>query len=363
MAQQEPKYQQVIDWVRDRIAAGDLKYGDRIPSEKELAEQFGLSRQTVRHATGELESQHIITRVRGSGTYIGGIGTQRAEQHMRIAVVSTFYESYIFPPTLKGIEEELSKAGYAMEVSFTDNRVTREREILRGILDKDNVDGLIVEPSKSTLPNPNIQYYAEIMDRGIPIIFFNAAYLELNAPCVRIDDTGIARKATKLLIDAGHRQIAGIFKADDGQGRLRYAGYAGALREAGIILEQRMILWIDTPAVLDLSIMEDYLFRRIDGCTAVMCYNDQVAYQLIDLALKRGIRVPDDISVVGIDDSYLTGASRVPFTSFPHPKQELGRKVADNLLEMIHNPDFDGNYLYDADPVNRESVKNRTVIK
>lgn len=358
MAQQGPKYQQVIDWFMGELASGKLKYGDRMPSEKELSEQFGLSRQTVRHATGELMSRRLVTRVQGSGTYVGGSYLMHREaKHMRIAVLSTFYESYIFPPTLKGIGEELSGAGYAMEVAFTDNLVHRESEILKGLLQKDNIDGMIVEPSKSSLPNPNLKYYREFQERGIPVIFFNAYYPELDAPCVRIDDTKIAGKAAKILIDAGHQKIAGIFKADDGQGRLRYAGYAQALEEAGLPMDQFDVLWIDTPATLDLSKMSEYLFYRLQGHTGVVCYNDQVASQLIDLAVTRGMRVPEDLSVVGIDDSYLANMSRVPLTSFPHPKAELGQKVAHNLLEMIRNPEFDGNYLYDADPVVRDSVQ------
>ena len=71
MAGQEAKYQKIINWVRQEIADGSLRSGDKLPSEKELSERFGLSRQTVRHATGELEAQHIVSRVQGSGPPAG----------------------------------------------------------------------------------------------------------------------------------------------------------------------------------------------------------------------------------------------------------------------------------------------------
>ena len=362
MTQVEPKYQQVVDWVKESIQGGRLKSGEKLMSEKELSEKFGLSRQTIRHATGELAAEGLVTRVRGSGTYIGRPReTVREERHMSIAVVSTFYESYIFPSTLKGIERILSKNGYSMQVSFTDNKNLREEAILRSLLEKDNIDGLIVEPTKSSLPNPNIRYYQELKDRGIPIIFFNALYDDLDVPCVRIDDTRVAKKAAELLIAAGHRNIAGIFKADDGQGRYRYEGYMRALLDSGIHVDEKCVVWIDTTDYRDLSRVEDYLFRRIGDSTAVLSYNDEVAYQLIELALKRGLSVPEDLSVVGIDDSYLAGVSRVPFTSFPHPKDLLGRKVAENLLEMIRDPGFDGNYLFDSEAVLRDSVLNRSM--
>ena len=360
MAGVEAKYRQVVEWVRDNIANGTLKSGDRLMSEMELSEQFGVSRQTIRHATGELVNEGLLTRVKGSGTYIGGAAVPalpKREKTMTIAVVSTFYESYIFPDTLKGIERVLSKNEYVMQVTFTDNRLYREEAILKAILEKDNIDGLIVEPAKSALPNPNLHYYEEIRRRNIPIIFFNAFYRDIDVPCVRIDDSKIAERATKVLIDAGHTKIAGIFKGDDGQGPLRYKGFLDAMIGAGLRANQEKILWLDTPMTVNLEEVGDYLFRRLGDSTGVVCYNDQVAYQLIELALKRGLNVPEDLSVVGIDDSYLAGVGKVPFTSFEHPKEKLGRKVAENLLKMIENPTFDGNYLFNSEPVYRGSVK------
>jgi GntR family transcriptional regulator of arabinose operon len=355
----EPKYQQVVDWVKENIEDGKFRPGDRLMSEAELSEKFSLSRQTIRHATGELAAMGYVTRVRGSGTYIGGMKKSvREERYMSIAVVSTFYESYIFPPTLKGIERVLSKNGYSMQVSFTDNKVHREEAILRNLLEKNNIDGLIVEPAKSALPNPNIHYYQELKARDIPIICFNAQYPDLDAPCVRLDDKKIAEQAAGLLIEAGHTSIAGIFKPDDGQGRFRYEGFLNALVGNGIPVDEKKVIWIDTTDYRDISTVEDHLFARIGDATGVVCYNDEVAYQLIELALKRGIRVPEDLSVVGIDDSYLAGVSRVPFTSFPHPKDLLGSKVAENLLAMIDHPDYDGNYLFGSEPVIRGSVKS-----
>lgn len=351
-------YIDVMNWIRENIENGTLRYGERLLSEKELAQQFGVSRQTVRHATGELVKEHILTRVQGSGTYIGSASpaTQR-EQYHNIAVISTFYESYIFPPTLRGIERILQESGYTMQVAFTDNQVDREETILRGLLDKDNIDGLIVEPSKSALPNPNLHYYQEILERHIPIITFNAYYPDLHVPCVRIDDRAIARKAAQVLLDAGHTRIGALLKLDDGQGRLRYEGYMQALLDAGIQPDPQSICWIDTYALTHMEDCADYLFRRLKDCTALLCYNDEAAMKVIDLAVRRGIHIPEDLSIIGIDDSNLASICRVPFASFPHPKETLGSKVAENLLAMIRDPAYDANHLYDADVIMRESIR------
>ncbi len=358
MTAREPKYQTVIDWITKEIADGRLKPGDRLMSEEKMGREFGLCRQTIRRATQELVRQGIVTRVQGSGTYVGGIlPKMRKERHMNVAVVSTFYESYIFPLTLRGIEKTLLNSGYAMQVSFTGNKVSNETTILKMILQKNNIDGLIVEPSKSALPNPNIKYYKEIMDRHIPIIFFNDIYPALQAPCIRLDDYSVSRDAANLLIQAGHKRLAGIFKLDDGQGRRRYSGFVDAVRESQLKISSRQIFWIDTEAQMELKEQEAYLFKRIEGCTGIVCYNDEVAKQVIDLALSRGIRIPEDLSVVSIDDSDLAEICRVPFTSFPHPKEKLGEKSAKNLLKKIDNPSFDGNYIFSAEAVLRDSIR------
>lgn len=358
MTENKPKYQVVIDWINEEIASGRMKLGDRLMSEEKLSEKFGLCRQTIRRATSQLVEESVLTRLQGSGTYVGQLVPHTPKKkHMNVAVVSTYYNSYIFPPTLRGIERTLSDAGYAMWLSFTDNRVERERIILEDILRKNNIDGLIVEAAKGALPNPNLSYYRELQKRNIPIIFFNDMYPELNAPCVRLDDYRITYKATRFLIQAGHKKIAAIFKLDDGQGRRRYSGYIDALREAEIRLNARTTIWIDTDSESNLEEMEEHLFRRIEGCTGVVCYNDEVAVAVIDLALKRNIQIPQDLSIVSIDDSELAEMNKVPFTSYPHPKEILGEKTAQNLLKLIENPAFDGNYLFEPKAVVRDSIR------
>ncbi len=377
MPGQEAKYQQIIDWVRENIRNGTLRHGDKLMSENELAHHFGLSRQTIRRATGELENMNLVTRVRGSGTYINtdgnGLSEEQPEQMVlrdapaagphtaareksgNIAVISTFNERYIFPDILKGIEGVLTENGYTMQVAFTDNRLSREREILQQLLMRDNIDGLIVEPVKSALPNPNLDYYKRLR-RRVPVIFFNAVYPGGHMPCVRIDDRKTGQMAVQYLLVRGHRKIGGIFKSDDGQGPLRYQGYLDAMIAAGAPVDQQSVVWLDTPAAASISDVGDYIFRRLHECSAVVCYNDQIAYQLVNLALARGIRIPEDLSVIGVDDSYLADVSRIPITSFLHPKKILGEKTAENMMQLIRDPSFDADYLFESTVVERSSV-------
>ncbi len=359
MSAQDTKYQIVIDWIKKNIESGSFKYGDRIKSEKEISEQFGLSRQTVRRATSELEREKVLTRIQGSGTYVGNrIQNVRRELHKNVAVMSTYIDSYIFPPTLKGIETVLSGKGYTTQLFFTDDRISQEEDILETLLSRNDIDGLIAEPSKSALPNPNLKYYREMARRGIPILFFNASYHSLHMPCVRMDDEKTAKNATELLIGSGHRKIAGLFKCDDGQGHYRYSGYNKALIEAGIRPDAGKVIWMDTGVLSNLKVVKEYIFERIKGCTAIVCYNDEAAFQLINLCLSEGIKVPGDISVVSFDDSDLSRMCQVPFTSYIHPKEELGKKAAENMLRLIEDPGFEAAYIFEPEPVIRDSIKN-----
>lgn len=357
MKQREPKYIALVNWIKEKISTRELHPGDKLYSENELSDMFGLSRQTVRHAIGILEAEGLVERIRGSGTYIGRRRGTVRKKTMNIAVISTYVDGYIFPPTLQGIVQTLSAKGYMTQIAFTNNRVDNERRILEGILEKDNVDGVIVEATKSALPNPNLEYYRELQKRQIAILFFNCVYPELKAPIVALDDVNVAKDAVEYLFSQGHRKIGGIFKADDGQGKLRYAGYTEALLEAGLGVDDRKILWIDTEDQKALKNICDSVLRRLIDCTAVFCYNDEVAYGLVELLRKEGFRVPGQLSIVSIDGSELSLLAEPQITSIPYPMEELGKKAAENIVRLIEEPDFDGDYLFRPDILVRDSVR------
>ena len=233
------KYEGIVRWIREQIEAEELQPGERIESEYQLCDRFGVSRQTVRHAIAVLEKEGMIEKRRGSGTYIkeSGIIGVRRKKTMQIAVMTTFVQEYIFSGIIQEIENKMSRAGYGIQISITNNSVDKERFILKSILDKKRVDGIIAEPTKSGLPNPNLDLYRQIMEQGIPVIFINSYYPELKAPHVSLDDKIAGKMATKYLIQCGHREIAAIFKADDGQGHRRYV-VVQAILPFGLVLHQ-----------------------------------------------------------------------------------------------------------------------------
>ncbi len=352
------KYQIVMEWILQQISTGKLQIGDRLETETQLSERFGFSRQTVRQALGELETQGVISRVQGSGSYVKNrIGEVVPPLSKTVTILSSYTDSYIFPRILQAMTSVLQEKGYSTRIMFTNNHRETEKEILTEFIKSASRDPIIAEPVTSALPNLNARLYRQIQDSGIPVIFFNTCYPELDIPHVSLNDRAAGRMATEHLISLGHRRIGCILKNDDGQGLQRYQGYQEAMEDAGLPLDESCVCWVDS-TMLKHSCLEYCLasLRRVQNCTGVVCYNDEVAYKLTQICVQEKIQVPEQISLVSIDNSRLTVLNQVPLTSVGHPKAKLGEKVALNLLEMIRNPEFDATYEFDPVLNVRESA-------
>lgn len=357
MVQDLPKYMTLVNWIRNKVESEELRCGDRLYSENELSAMFGISRQTVRQAVGILEQEHVVERRRGSGTYIVYSPHRQRAATKNIGVITTYLDDYIFTSIIRGIETVLAENGYTMQIAFTHNHVENETRALRTMLEK-GVDGIIAEPTKSGLPNLNLPLYEELRRREIPVVFFNAYYPALDFPHVAMDDRAAGRIVTNCLIEAGHRRIGGIFQLDDLQGHLRYAGYAGALAKAGLELCDENVIWYATEDRGDLSANFQRILKRLRDCTGLVCYNDQIAFTVIEQLRKNGVSVPEQLSVVGIDNSEISSLCEVPFTSVSHPKELLGKTVAENLLRLIGGDTrFHATVDFVPELVERESVR------
>lgn len=358
MEDKQTKYSDIVHYLKNLIDEEQLKPGDKLPSENELTERLGVSRQTIRKAIGILEEQGTVRRVKGSGTYVGFDRRENQEKRNRIAVLTTYVDSYIFPKTIQGIESTLFERGYSVQISFTNNTLEREKNVLTDLISRDDVAGIIVEGTKSGLPNPNLVLYRQLMNRRIPILFINTFYPELAVPHISLNDVEAAQKAVNYLIARGHRNIGAILKLDDGQGRLRYLGYLKAMEAAGLAVTDSRMVWIDTDESKQLNFCRDKILNRVEECSALFCYNDQIAFQLIRMLQEKGIRVPEDVSVISIDDSDLALHSEVPITSLPHPKEKLGARAAEVLLDMIDGKKGEHTVEFDTRVVERQSVKD-----
>lgn len=330
------KYLEIVEWLKAKINEGMYKPGDKIYSENKLAEIFKVSRQTVRKAIQILVEEEIVERRHGSGNYIAGQESMKKnkKRHMRIAIITTCIDEYVYPIILDVMEKQLSEAGYVLQISSTNNSIEKERMILKEILGRNDIDGMIVEPTQSGLPSPNIGLYRRLEENGIKIVFLHSAYPELNYIHVSMNDRAAGKMATEHLLSSGHRNIGAVFKSDDGQGHLRYAGYCEALRNRGIKVRGERIKWIDT---YEQEHMLEYpleILARLKDCTACVCYNDQVASKLVSIYKDNNMNIPDTLSIVGIDNGDVAKLCEVPITSVNNPIQRLAIEASKAMILM-----------------------------
>lgn len=360
----KPKYEVILDWVYKKIESGELKDGSRLNSENELVALFGVSRQTVRRAIADLETRGIVRRRRGSGTFINILpehGEVNAlspkERTNRIAVITTYINEYIFSPIIQAIEKVLHNNEYSIQLSFTNNAIGKERQILEGLLENMDIDGVIVEPTTSGLPNPNTHFYRELLARGIPVLFLNSYYEDVKVPHVSMNDYAAGKIATEYLLQCGHKEIGGIFKADDGQGRRRFSGYQDALLAAGVEVKRERVVWIDTELLAAEDADYAFITKRLKNCTACVCYNDEVAIKLQNICLNQGIGVPEELSIMGIDNSELAHFAQIPLSTVENPIEDLGKLAALGIMELINGHGLQENLELEPKVVERESVK------
>lgn len=331
------KYQEIADALRSQIHSGVFDATRALPTENAIAQTYQVSRQTVRQALSLLVKEGLIVRRQGSGSRILDRSEMPAAPQRRIAVITTYIGHYIFPGMLREIENVLFENNCSTLLFATQNQVYTERKVLQTLL-MQPVDGILVEGTKTALFNPNLDLYQQLVDRGMPIVFIHGNYAELNGSLSVLDDNEAGgRQLVEYLVSRGHTRIAGIFKSDDIQGHGRYAGYATALRDAGLPVEDRHVFWYHTE-LKDLIMSGQSPFSLMDtikDCTAVVCYNDEIANYLINLLLKNGVRVPEEMAVVSFDDSQYCQLSPVPITSLAHAPKNTGRVAAEKLIRLM----------------------------
>ena len=333
-----PKYQSIANSLRREIESGQYSSKQRLPTEQLLCQRFQISRQTVRRALSMLEEEGLIVRRQGSGSKVREREEAAPPMQCTIAVVTTYISDYIFPGLLRGMESVLTANSSAPLLFATQNQISTERKTLQTLLTMRELDGVLVEGSKTALPNPNLDLYQKLMDRGVQLVFFNGTYPELSAaPSVLADNWGGGKMLVEHLHQRGHQNIAGIFKSDDIQGPQRYSGYIQALRDLNLPLEDSRIFWYNTEA-RDSFLVEPFVDRILDGfagCSAIVCYNDEIAIRVVTQLKKRGAAVPEDMAVVSFDNSQYSELAPVRITSLSHGDQNLGGLAASLMLRLL----------------------------
>ena len=309
----------------------------KLPSEAELCGKYGCSRQTIRSALSVLEQKGHIVKKRGSGSYIANLSENFSSE---IAVIVPDRNEYIFPEIIRDLQKTFSEKGYSIRCYNTDGLFLNERRILRQLLEKPPA-GIIIEAQNNSLPCHNEDLLKKLEKNDMPVVYLHCAYdYPLSAARVTQDNYGGAYSLVEHLAAKGHKRIAGIMKCNDTRGVERYGGCVQASLDLGLDFREDNYFWFsseDRRLMLDNNDtpLRNFIKYYLGSCTAVICYNDEIAYHLIQVLSTAGIDVPNKVAVVSFDNSYYSEIGDVKITSLGHPAHAAGETAARSLMSLI----------------------------
>ncbi len=356
------KYKWLAERLKEVVQRGLQAGNDKLPSENELCKRYHVSRQTVRQALKLLEQEGIIEKRQGSGSFATGLSSNHTEN--RIGLLVSTDQDYIYPELIHDITTTLQQHSYQTDVLLTRNRIDTERALLEEILLRkgDGYRGLIVEPVKSALPNPNLDLYRRLEAEGCATLFLFGSYPALSNSTYLKDANyqGAAMLASRLIRE-GHTHIAGIFLSDSNQGPERYHGFMETMINHKLTVNDDQIGWFSTREQLVLRRNEnpshlEQIVKRIlsskEPCTAIVCFNDEIAFYVRRLLSSGKISYSGiahanllieqyGLQLASFDDTYLRhypqerGNNLVSsqVISLGHLPHEMGKRIAEMMIE------------------------------
>ncbi|GER67528.1 GntR family transcriptional regulator [Weizmannia acidilactici] len=353
------KYERIKQDIREKILSEEYKVNEKLPTESELMEIYHVSRFTVRHAIDELEKENFIYRIQGGGIFVDDWKDKPKSviKDKTIGLITTHIADYIFPNIITGIDNYISNYGYSILIANTQNNPKKERKSLTNLL-SNKLSGLIIEPTKSALNNVNKSIYDNIKSMGIPMLFINAVYDDVDIPYLIMDDVRTGEMITNYLISLGHKQIVGIFKVDDKQGIHRMNGYIKAYQKHPEISNMGEIMMYQTEEnkINLFKKLHTILTRSKFAPTAIVCYNDQLAIQVINFVKEIGLKIPEDLSIIGVDDYQFSKFINPRLTTIRHPQEKMGLDAGKMIIDMINKQPVTSK-IYEPEMIKRDSVR------
>jgi DNA-binding LacI/PurR family transcriptional regulator len=328
----EPKYLKLAQHLRQRMTAGELQPGDRLPPYAELKE-YGFGQNIVERAFAVLEQDNLIERRNGIGVFVAD--PQERRQTGVIAVANGFpHQHPYYVQLLQGVQAEAHRHQMEVLLSHAESRISWEK-----------VDGVLI-------CNPYSADAAHRLPPGMPRLAL--LHSRDNVSRVRADDYQGMSEAVEHLLQLGHRRIAFLGTGpnpnpmeNDVPSQQRLAAYRTVLAAAGVKVSpdwMRAIHEPSDPAAEFVSLGREKMRRWLDedwstlGCTALLAQNDDTAIGAIEVLQDAGYKVPGDISVVGFDGSRLAEHFRPRLTTVEVPLYEIGVAGVKQLLEQIEMP-------------------------
>jgi len=251
-----------------------------------------------------------------------------------VGVVVPKIEYHYNSSAISGMEEVLNQHGYS--VMICQSNESHEQEIIHvKNLVATRVDGIIASLSESTT---DIAHFIYAQEKGIPVIFFDRVPEYTNASKVIVDNERAAMTATEHLISSGKRRIAYIAGPENLRiSHIRYNGYKKALKIQGIHVDDALLIHCEFSHQMGYHACKQMLEQKLDF-DAILAVNDNACAGVLAALREMGIRVPDDVAVVGFNDEPYDIFLSPTLTTIKQPSYEIGREAARIFLQ---ERDFD----------------------
>jgi GntR family transcriptional regulator, arabinose operon transcriptional repressor len=329
------RYHTIREAIRRDIETRRFHPGERLPSDAELAVRFDASRLTVIRALRELETEGLVHRRAGSGTFVRNAPTAAATHTFGI-LMPDLGDGEVFEPIARGIARAGETLHHRMlwgnAPASGQQKEQYAEELSRYFIGR-KVSGVFFAPVELTehQDDLNRRIAADLTAAGIPIVLVDRCVLPYprrsHHDLAGIDNHRAGYRMTTHLMEAGCRAIAFAYRPGSAPTvDARMAGYQCALRQRGLA---------ELALVSDADLREFVEQHRPDG---IVCANDLTAARLMHDLLKMGVRIPEDIRMVGINDVKYAGFLPVPLTTLRQPCHEIGAAAMTLMLERQAAP-------------------------
>lgn len=252
-----------------------------------------------------------------------------------IGIVIPEIVHHFFATVISAAEQVANTRGYNLIICLSNNSFDRE-VVNMELLANGSIDGFILSVAKETQQKSDYYHIAEVINRGIPMVLFDRVVEEMNCDKVIIDDIEGAKKAVLHLIKLDCKKIALISTVDYvSVGKLRTQGYRDALEQAQMVVDENLILKIEDIENSETQIVEFIEKNDVDGVFAV---NEQFAASVIKGVINKGLKVPEDVSIIAFTDGEISKHFIPSLTTISQHGEEMGAKAANLLIDRLEKP-------------------------
>ncbi|HYD51912.1 MAG TPA: GntR family transcriptional regulator [Gemmatimonadaceae bacterium] len=332
-----PLYQQVAADLRRRIVTGEIAVGARVPTHRELALDYGVSLITINKALAGLVSDGVLHSRVGRGTFVAIRPPESHDGRGRVlGFVLRDLSSPFFSLVANAAQRRADELGFGLIFSSSSFQLDREDEQIQRFRQLGVLGLIIVSMNRTYRLSPAIR---ELHDQGLPYVMVSYTHGD-DVPLVAGDVTRAGVIAAEHLLGLGRRRFAYM---GDRIGSVmferRSSGYLETLAAAGVPVAPEFVFqypyegeWNDYESGYAIGERVAAMFERPD---AMYTHNDLGALGFEDALLDHGIRVPEDVAIVGLDDIELAARARVPLTTVHVPTDRIGALAVDHVVARI----------------------------